>query len=121
MCVCVCVCVRVCVCVYVCMYVCVRVCACVSECSNDIEMHNSICFTISLLCVQVTNAQSVHITCSTPGADDVKRAVCHIAPWNSSSLKVHAVGMTFVSALFHRPKAFVNEGGRETGIPGETP
>ena len=60
----------------------------------------------------------MQITCSTSGAHYVQQ-VCHMVRRDSSANKFDRVEIAFTLALFYWLKPLTNEGGEETGVPGE--
>ena len=64
----------------------------------------------------------VQITCNTSSAYHVQPAVCHLVRRDSSAIKFDRVEIALMLAfLFYRLKPLTDEGGEETGVPGENP
>ena len=69
-----------------------------------------------------------HVRSSGPGAIvcrsrayQVQPAVCHLVRRDSSAVKFDRVEIAFILALFYWLKPLTDEGGEETGVPGENP
>ena len=63
----------------------------------------------------------VQITCNTSSAYHMQPAVCHLVWRDSSAIKFDRVEIAFILALFYWLEPLTNEGGEETGVPGENP
>ena len=63
----------------------------------------------------------LQITCNTSSAYHVQPAICHSVRMDSSAIKFDRVEITFISASFYGLKPLTDEGGEETGVPGENP
>ena len=48
-------------------------------------------------------------------------AVCHLVRRDSSAVTFDRVEIAFILALFYWLKPLTDEGGEETGVPGENP
>ena len=63
----------------------------------------------------------MQILCNTLGAYYVQHSTGHMVQRNSSAVKFDRVEIVVVLALFHWLKPLRDEGGEETGVPGENP
>ena len=63
----------------------------------------------------------VKITCNTSSAYHVQRVVCHLVRRDSSAIKFDRVEIACILALLNGLKPLTDEGGEETGVPGENP
>ena len=63
----------------------------------------------------------MQITCNISSAYQVQPAVCHLVRRESSSITFDRVEIAFILALFYWLKPLTDEGGEETGEPGENP
>ena len=61
------------------------------------------------------------ITCNTSSAYRVQRVVCHLVRRDSSAIKFDRAEIAFILALLYGLKPSADEGGEETGVPGENP
>ena len=50
-----------------------------------------------------------------------QHAVCHLVRRDSCAIKFDRVEIVFISAVFDGLKPLTDEGGEETGVPGENP
>ena len=69
--------------------------------------------TVSKMYAQVVRVQSC--------ANHVQHFVCHWVRRDSSVIKFDRLEIAFISALFYWLKPLTDEGGEETGAPGENP
>ena len=54
--------------------------------------------------------------------EHLSHATCHVSRGrDSSATKFDRVEITFISAVFYWLKPLTDEGGEETGVPGENP
>ena len=51
----------------------------------------------------------------------MQRVVCHVVGRDSSAVKFDRVEIAFILALFYWLKPLTDDGGEETGVPGENP
>ena len=51
----------------------------------------------------------------------MQHAVCHVVGRDSSAVKFDEAEIAFTLAVFYWLKPLTNEGGEETGVPGENP
>ena len=105
-------------------------CRVVGNCKNNcIERRNSRCVAISSLRRELSPTRSlkwpgrnrVQITCNTSSAYHVQPAVCHLVRRDFSAKKCDRVEIAFILASFYLLKPLTDEGGEETGVPGENP
>ena len=61
----------------------------------------------------------MQITCNTSGAYQVQHAVCLLVRGESSAITFDRDEIAFILTLFHWLKPLTDEGGEETGVPGE--
>ena len=102
-----------------------------SKCNknNCIQRCSSRFFVISSLHCELSPTRTlkwprhncVKITCNTSSAYHVQNVVCHLVRRDSSAIKFDRVEITFILALLYSLKPLTNEGGEETGAPGENP
>ena len=103
-----------------------------SNTNNDIrtERRNSRFVTTSLLRRELSPTRtlkrqrrnSVQITCNASGADHVLYIVCCVVRRDSASIKFDRQSLNrIILSLFLGLKRLTDEGGEETGVPGENP
>ena len=67
------------------------------------------------------NHAQQQITCNTSSSYHVQHVVYHVVRRNSSAIKLDKIEIAFILVLFYWLKPLTNEGGEETGVPGENP
>ena len=64
---------------------------------------------------------SMQITCNTLNAHHVQYVVSPVVRWDSSAIKFDRAEIAIILASFYWPKRLIDEGGKETGVPGGNP
>ena len=88
---------------------------------NPIERRNSRFLQSPTRTLKWPGRNPVQITFNTSSAYHVQPAVCHLVRRDSSAFKFDRVELSFIFALFYWLKPLTDEGGEETGVPGENP